>query len=161
MTALGVFRDDFYNAAAALTETQFTATAQANGTVLTAAALSGARSVVVLSSGATALTTDSAINIIANIQNVVATAYKQGLGSFAAGVNPPPGVPNLFNFTYTLTVVNTNAGTLTFTGGAGVTITGTVTTAAERVYLVTVTSPTTVTIAPMFTSSTSAGTFAA
>ena len=32
MTALGVFRDDFYNAAAALTEAQFTTTAQGNGT---------------------------------------------------------------------------------------------------------------------------------
>jgi len=152
MTFLGAFRDDVYNAAAVLTETQYTATAQGNGTILTAAAISGARSVVVLSSGATALTTDSAVNIIANIQNVVATAYKQGLGSFAAGVNPPPGAPNLFNFTYTLTVVNTNAGTLTFTGGAGVTVTGTVVTASSRVYLVTITSPTTVTIAPMYSS---------
>jgi hypothetical protein len=159
MTALGVFRDDFYNAVSALTETQFTATAQANGTVLQATAISGARSVVVLSSVATALTTDSAINIIANIQNAVATAYKQGLGSFAAGVNPPNGVPNLFNVTYTLTVVNTGAA-LTFTGGAGVTITGTVPAASMRAYLVTITSPTTVTIAPMYSSGT-AGAFTA
>jgi hypothetical protein len=162
MTALGVFRDDFYNAAAALTETQYTVTAQASGT-LAASAIAGARNCVVLSSGATALTTDTALNIIAQIQNAVATAYKQGLGAFAAGVNPPPGVPNLFNVTYTLTIVNTNAGTLTLTGGTGVTLSGTttVTTAAERVYLVTITSPTTVSIQGMFTSSTSAGTFAA
>jgi hypothetical protein len=160
MTFLGVFRDDVYNAAAVLTETQFTATAQANGTILTAAAISGARSVVVLSSVATALTTDSAVNIIANIQNVVATAYKQGLAAFAAGVNPPNGAPNLFNFTYTLTVVNNGGGILTFTGGAGVTVTGTVPVASERVYLVTVTSPTTVTIAPMYSSGT-AGSFTA
>jgi hypothetical protein len=162
MTALGVFRDDFYNAAAALTETQYTVTAQASGT-LAASAIAGARNCVVLSSGATALTTDTALNIIAQIQNAVATAYKQGLGAFAAGVNPPPGVPNLFNVTYTLTIVNTNASTLTLTGGTGVTLSGTttVTTAAERVYLVTITSPTTVSIQGMFTSSTSAGTFAA
>jgi hypothetical protein len=161
MTALGVFRDDFYNAAAALTEAQFTTTAQGNGTVLTAQAIAGARECFVLSSGATALTTDSAINIIAQVQTAVNTAYKQGLGSFAAGVNPPPGAPNLFNVTWVLTIVNTNAGTLTLTGGTGVTVTGTVTTAAERVYLVTITSPTTVTIQGMFTSSTTAGTFAA
>ena len=161
MTFLGVFRDDFYNAAAALTETQYTATAQASG-VLSATVTSGARSVVVLSSGATALTTDSAINIIANIQNAVATAYKQGLGAFAAGVNPPPGVPNLYNVTYTLTIVNTNAGTLTLTAGTGVTLSGTTTvvTASSRTYLVTVTSPTTVTIQGMYTSGT-AGAFAA
>ncbi len=161
MTSLGVFRDDFYNAAAALTETQYTVTAQASGT-LAATAMAGARSCVVLSSGATALTTDSAINIIAQIQNVVATAYKQGLGSFAAGVNPPPGVPNLFNMSHTLTIVNTNAGTLTLTGGTGVTLSGTTTvvTASSRAYLVTVTSPTTVTIQGMYTSGT-AGAFAA
>ena len=161
MTFLGVFRDDFYNAAAALTETQYTVTAQASGT-LAATAMAGARSCVVLSSGATALTTDSAINIIAQIQIAVANAYKAGLGAFAAGVNPPPGVPNLFNVTYTLTIVNTNGGTLTLTGGAGVTLSGTTTivTASSRVYLVTVTSPTTVSIQGMYSSGT-AGAFIA
>ena len=159
MTALGVFRDDFYNAVSALTQTQFTATAQANGTILSATALAGAGDCVILSSVATALTTDSAINIIAQVQNAVATAYKQGLGSFAAGVNPPNGVPNLFNTTWTLTIVNT-AAALTLTGGAGVTVTGTVATASMRAYLVTITSPTTVTITPMYTSGT-AGAFAA
>jgi hypothetical protein len=153
MTALGVFRDDYYNAAAVLTETQYTTTAQASGT-LAATAIAGARSCVVLSSGATALTTDSAVNIIAQIQQAVATAYKQGLGSFAAGVNPPIGAPNLFNVTYTLTIVNTNAGTLTLTAGTGVTLSGTATVlaGAEVVYQVTVTSPTTVTIQRMFSS---------
>jgi len=153
MTALGVFRDDFYNAVSALAQTQYTATAQASGT-LTAAAIAGAGDCIVLSSGATALTTDSAINIIAQVQTAVATAYKQGLAAFAAGVNPPIGVPNLFNVTWTLTIVNTNAGTLTLTAGAGVTITGTATVlaGAEVEYLVTVTSPTTVTIQRMFSS---------
>ena len=151
MTALGVFRDDFYNAVSALVQTQYTATAQGNGTVLAASAISGAADCVVLSSVATALTTDSAINIIANIQNAVATAYKQGLGSFAAGVNPPPGVPNLFNVAYRLTIVNTTT-TLTLTAGTGVTITGTATVlgGAEVVYVVTITSPTTVTIQRMY-----------
>jgi hypothetical protein len=155
MTSLGVFRDDFYNAGAVLTESQYTVTAQASGT-LSASAIAGARMCVVLSSGATALTTDTALNIIAQIQNAVATAYKQGLGSFAAGVNPPSGAPNLFNFTSVLQIVNTNAGTLTLTGGGttGVTLSGTTTiaTASMREYLVTVTSPTTVTIQGMFAS---------
>jgi hypothetical protein len=161
MTALGVFRDDYYNAVSVLPQTQYTVTAQASGT-LAASAIAGAGECIVLSSGATALTTDSAINIIAQIQIAVANAYKQGLGAFAAGVNPPPGVPNLFNVAYTLIIVNTNAGTLTLTAGAGVTFAGTTTvvTVAMREYLVTITSPTTVTIQGMFTSGT-AGAFAA
>jgi len=148
MTALGVFRDDFYNAVSALAQSQFTATAQATGTVLAAAAMAGAGDCYISATGqvATAITTDSAINIIAQVQNAVATAYKQGLGSFAAGVNPPPGVPNLFNTTWTLTINNQNTGTMTLTGGAGVTIVGTATiaTVSSRVFVLTITSPTTV-----------------
>ena len=161
MTSLGVFRDDFYNAAAALTEAQYTTTAQASGT-LAATAIAGARECFVLSSAATALTTDTAINIITQVQTAVNTAYKQGLGSFAAGVNPPPGAPNLFNVTWTLTIVNTDASPLVLTGGTGVTLSGTtaVPAASERVYLVTITSPTTVTIQGMFSSGT-AGAFIA
>jgi len=145
MTALGVFRDDYYNAISVLPHTQYTATAQASGT-LAASAISGA--------GESALTIDTAINIIANIQIAVANAYKQGLGGFAAGVNPPPGVPNLFNVVYTLVIVNTNAGTLTLTAaaGSGVTLTGTATVlaGAEVTYQVTINSPTTVTIQRMY-----------
>jgi len=157
MTALGVFRDDFYNAVSALAHTQYTATTQANGTVLAATAISGAADCVVLSSVATSLTTDSALNIIANIQNAVATAYKSGLGAFSAGVNPPNGVPNLFNVAYRLTIVNTTT-TLTLTAGAGVTITGTATVlgGAEVTYVVTITSPTTVTIQRMYSTVTAA-----
>jgi hypothetical protein len=153
MTALGVFRDDYYNAISVLPHTQYTATAQASGT-LAASAISGAGECHVVSSGATALTIDTAINIIANIQIAVANAYKQGLGGFAAGVNPPPGVPNLFNVVYTLVIVNTNAGTLTLTAaaGSGVTLTGTATVlaGAEVTYQVTINSPTTVTIQRMY-----------
>jgi hypothetical protein len=161
MTALGVFRDDFYNAASVFTEAQYTVTAQASG-VLAASAIAGARECYVVSSAATALTTDTALNIIALVQIVVANAYKQGLGAFAAGVNPPPGVPNLFNVTWTLTIVNTDASPLVLTGGVGVTLSGTTTVpaASERVYLVTITSPTTVTIQGMFSSGT-AGAFTA
>lgn len=150
MTHLGVFRDDFYNAISALAQSQFNATVLGTGTVLPASLLAGAGDCYVVSSGgvAVAYTTDSAINIIAAIQNAVATAYKQGLGAFAAGVNPPPGVPNLFNTVWTLTINNQNTGSITLTGGAGVTLSGanaaTIATVNQRVYVVTITSPTTV-----------------
>jgi hypothetical protein len=153
MTALGVFRDDFYNAVAALAATQSSATTLASGSTLPASLIAGSAEVWLTSSGgaAVAYTTDSAINIIAAIQIAVANAYKQGLGSFAAGVNPPPGVPNLFNVTYTLHINNQNSGILTLTGGTGVTIAGTATiaTVTMRAYAVTITSPTTVTIQSM------------
>jgi hypothetical protein len=154
MTALGVFRDDYYNAVSVLPQTQYNAISQASG-VLSASVMAGAGDCYITSSGATALTTDSAINIIAAIQIAVANAYKQGLGAFAAGVNPPPGVPNLFNVSWTLTILNTNAGALVLTAGAGVTLSGTTSVplaGAIRVYQVTITSPTTVTIQGMYAS---------
>lgn len=156
MPSLGVFRDDYYNAVSVLPQTQFNATVLASGSVLPASLIGGAGDCYVNASGgvAVAYTTDSAINIIAQIQIAVATAYKQGLGSFAAGVNPPPGVPNLFNMSWTLTINNQNTGVLTLTGGAGVTITGvaTIATVTERVFTVTINSPTTVTIQSVYAS---------
>jgi hypothetical protein len=150
MTALGVFRYDYYNAVSVLPQTQYNATTQLTGTVLAAALIGGAGDCYVVASGtaATAITTDSAINIIAAIQIAVANAYKQGLGSFAAGVNPPPGVPNLFNVSWTLTINNQNSALMTLSGGTGVTINGTATIATDtaRVFTVTITSPTTVVI---------------
>lgn len=154
MTHLGVFRDDFYNAVSVLPQSQFNTTTQLTGTVLAASLIAGAGDCYVNASGtaATAITTDSAINIIAAIQTAVATAYKAGLGAFAAGVNPPPGVPNLFNCSWTLTINNQNSGTMTLTGGAGVTFPGlnTVITVNARVFIVTITSPTTVTIQSVY-----------
>lgn len=146
MTAQGVFRDDYYNAVNVLTNSQVTTTAQASGT-LAAAALASAVENYIVSSGATALTTDSAVNIIAQLQQAVATAYKAAIASFGAGVNPPPGVPNLFNFSFFVQIGNTNASTLTLTAGTGVTFVGaaTIATASQRGFSVTVTSPTTVT----------------
>jgi hypothetical protein len=149
MGSLGVFRDEFYNAADALTVAQFTSTSQASGT-LVAAAMAGARVTYVLSSGATALTTDTAANIIAQLQSAVAAAQKANVGGFAAalGSTPPPGVPNLFNMSYILTIENTNAGTLTITGGTGVTLVGTATmlTVTQRTWVVTVTGPASITM---------------
>jgi hypothetical protein len=151
MTALGVFRDDFYNAVSALAQSQVVTTTAATST-LPASSISGAGDCYLDVSGGAAVTytTDSAVNIIAAIQNAVAVAYKQGLGSFAAGVNPPNGVPNLFNTTWTLTINNQNSASITLVGGTGVTLIGTnaatVVTDTMRVYVVTITSPTTVTI---------------
>jgi phage-related minor tail protein len=156
MTALGVFRDDFYNAVSVLPQSQINSSTQ-NGGTISATLLAGAGDVYASFSGqagAQALTTDTAVNIIAQIQQAVATAYKQGLGTFAAGVNPPAGVPNLFNVVYTLTILNFNntAGVITLTGGTGVTISGTNTLAinTERTFIVTVTSPTTVTMQSIY-----------
>jgi hypothetical protein len=148
MTALGAFRDDVYNAINVLTNAQFTATAQAAG-VLSATAMASAVENYVASSVATALTTDTATNIIAQLQQAVALAYKSTITGFGASVNPPLGVPNLFNLTFFLNITNTNGTTLTLTGGTGVTLIGTsqaIATANERSWIGTVTSPTTITL---------------
>jgi hypothetical protein len=98
--------------------------------------------------------TDTAVNIISRLQSAVATAYAASLAGFGAGVQPPPGVPNLFNLTFLLVVVNNNSasGAITLAGGAGVTINGTATVAitTSRVYQVSVTSPTTVVLQNLF-----------
>lgn len=153
MAFQGVFRDDFYNSVSVLPQSQYAATTQLTATVLAASAIAGAGDTYLASSGnatALAFTTDSAVNIIAWLQNAVAAAYKASLAGFGAGVQPPTGVPNLFNLTYTLTIVNNNtaSGAITLTGGTGVTITGTNTlaVASSRTFVVIVTSPTTVTI---------------
>jgi hypothetical protein len=151
MAFLGAFRDDFYNAVSALAQTQVVATTAGTSTV-PASSIAGAGDCYLDVSGGAGVTytTDSAINIIAQIQNAVATAYKQGLGSFAAGVNPPSGVPNLFNTSWTLTINNQNSGSITVTAGTGVTLigtnAGTIVTVTSRVYVLTITSPTTVTM---------------
>ncbi|MGH8324286.1 MAG: hypothetical protein ACRETD_10890, partial [Steroidobacteraceae bacterium] len=97
--------------------------------ILTAAQISGALEVLLdVGNGAAAAqtyTTDTAANIIANLQNAVATAQKANVGGFssALGDTPPLGVPNLFNVSWTLTISNqgtTAASTLS--GGTGVTI---------------------------------------
>ena len=148
MTALGAFRDDFYNAVNVLINGQFNSTSQASG-VLAASVLAGATENYVSSSGATALTLDSTVNIIAQLQQAVATAYKAAINAAGAGVNPPSGVPNLFNVAFYVAIRNTNAGTLTLTLGAGQTLGNgvlTIATGVERQYLFTVTSPTTILI---------------
>jgi len=136
MTTLGVFRDDVYNITGTLPMVKYTSDALASGT-LTASRITGATEVYYKNSAATALTTDTAVNIIAAIASAVQTAAPllQPTNASLQGVN------------YVL-YIWTTAGGLTITAGTGVTITGTATvaTGVERQYLVTVTSPTTVTL---------------
>ena len=158
MTQLGDFRDDYYNSGAVLGQSQVNTTTQGTGTVLTAANMPGAGDTYIGFSGQTAaqaITTDTAVNIVAQLQTAVqqaqATALKASGGGLTTGAgNPPPGVPNLFNLSYTLTIINNNtsSGAITLTGGAGVTIVGTNTIAINtiRVFVVQVTSTNTVTL---------------
>jgi hypothetical protein len=136
MTTLGVFRDDVYNYINTLTALKFNSISQASGTIA-ANLLAGATEVYLSQSGATALTTDTAVNIIAVLQ----AAIQQS----AAGVQPNLG--QLQGLTWTVYIRNTNAGTLTLSAGTGVTITGlaTLATTVERQYQITITSPTTLT----------------
>jgi hypothetical protein len=136
MTTLGVFRDDVYNIASVLPVAKYTTDALASGT-LTAARITGGTEVYYKNTAATALTTDTAVNIIAAIVSAIQTA---------APLLQPTNA-SLQNVTYTL-YIWTSAGGLTITAGTGVTITGTATVATnvERQYMVTVTSPTTVTL---------------
>jgi hypothetical protein len=128
MSNLGVFRDSFYNAIHALPASQSVNGPTATAT-LVAAQLVGALEVdVAVGNGAAAAqtyTTDTAVNIIARLQNAVAVAQAANVGGFAAalGDTPPLGVPNLFNLSWTVTISNqgtTAASTLA--GGTGVTV---------------------------------------
>lgn len=125
MANQGVFRDEFYNAAAVLTEAAGVTGPVATG-VLLASQIAGARDNVVSVGGTSqTYTTDTAVNIIAQLQTAVATAQKANTGGFASalGGTPPPGVPNLFNFTWVLEI-NTSATVtgVTLAAGAGVTL---------------------------------------
>jgi hypothetical protein len=106
---------------AQLPNTQFTSISSGNGT-FAASAVEGAQDVTLATSGATAMTTRTAAQTIANIPN-----WEIGQS-------------------YRLRIYNTNGGTLTITGGTGVTITGTATIATNvwRDYYVTYTGANTV-----------------
>jgi hypothetical protein len=135
-----------------------TATSQGQGFLsvanfYTAGTMAGAQQVFVNQSGASGaltLATDTALNIIAWLQQVVAVAIKAQNTGVGSGLNPPVGVPNLFNLTYTLTISNFNTGTgvIALTGGAGVTLFGTTSSAvgASRTFVVQVISSNAVTM---------------
>jgi hypothetical protein len=125
---LGAFRDDYYNAINVLPQSQSTGlTGALSGTVLTAAQMSGAGDTYLVLSGQTAAqtaTTDTAANLILNLQTAVANVWKTTSTFAGSQVVPPSGVPNLFNLTWTLTLnnQNTSSGALTLTAGTGVTL---------------------------------------
>jgi hypothetical protein len=129
MTNLGVFRDDFYNAIHVLAGAQGVAGPTSTGT-LTAAMLAGAVEcdITVGNGSATTqtYTTDTAVNIIAQLSTAVNAAYKANVGGFASSLGAQPavsGIPNLFNTTWTITIANqgTTANS-TLAAGAGVTL---------------------------------------
>lgn len=136
--------DDNIPAISFLPSYQFVSTAQASGAI-NATSVSGAAECYITQSGATALTTPTAAQIVAAIQNVLSNL---GLGPF-----PPLGYP----LTYFVRVINTNAGTLTIAGGTGVTMLGTATlaTATSRDFIVTVTGLNTATFQSAGTGTTS------
>jgi hypothetical protein len=157
MAFKGVFSDDFYNAIHILPAAQAAAGPTATG-VISATVLAGALDCgVTLGGTSQTFTTDSAVNILATLQNAVATAYKANLAGFAAQVNPPTaGLPNLFNVTwvvtYALGTVTTGA---TLAAGTGVTLATTGTLSATALgagagtvarYVVSVTGPATLTM---------------
>lgn len=129
MTNLGVFRDEFYNAIHILPASQGVAGPVTTGT-LTAVMLAGAvENMVSVGNGAATTqtyTTDTAVNIIAQLSNAVNAAYKANVGGFASSLGAQPaisGIPNLFNVSFTISISNqgtTAASTLA--AGVGVTI---------------------------------------
>lgn len=166
MAFKGVFSDDFYNSIHVLPASIAVNGPTGTGT-LTGAQLTGALEVdLAVGNGAASAqtyTTDTAVNIIAALNNALAAQYKAQLTGFGAGVNPPTtGLPNLFNLSWTVTISNQGTtATSTLAAGAGVTIAaqnagfttnGTILNFAAAAsapvanrYVVTVTSPTTVT----------------
>lgn len=164
MAFKGVFSDDFYNAIHVLP-----ASSSVNGPVATAT-LSGPQLVGALevdiavgngAASAQTYTTDTAVNIIAALNAALATAYKAQLTGFGASVNPPIlGLPNLFNISWTVAIMNqgTTAASVLAPGtgvtiavqNAGMTPVGNIALGAPNApvmtrYVVTVTSPTSVT----------------
>jgi hypothetical protein len=128
MATLGVFRDEYYNAIHVLPASQASNGPTATG-VIVATLLAGALEVdLAVGNGAGAAqtyTTDTAVNIIAQLSNAINTAYKANVGGFASSLagNPPVAIPNLFNTSWTVSISNqgtTAASTLA--GGTGVTI---------------------------------------
>ncbi len=123
VTMVGVGLAGYGGGPGALAPHKFTSISAGNGT-FSAGDIEGAAFTVLATSGATAMTTRTAAQMLAGIPNA-------GIGS-----------------KYVLRVYNTNGGTLTITGGTGVTVTGTATIATNvwREYLVTFTSATALTM---------------
>jgi hypothetical protein len=128
MGNLGVFRDDFYNAIHILPASQGTNGPTTTGT-LTAAMLAGALECVTAigngGAGGQTYTTDTAVNIIAQINSAVNAAYKANVGGFASSLGAQPavaGIPNFFNVTWTITLAHQGTAASTLAAGTGVTL---------------------------------------
>jgi hypothetical protein len=158
MGNLGVFRDEFYNAIHVLTEAQAFTGPVATG-VIPASQLAGAAECFLTVAGTSqTFTTDSAVNIIAQLSAAVNAAYKANVGGLASGLGAQPavsGIPNLFNLSWIVNINTTGVVTAgTLAPGAGVTLAaiGTLSSTAlsvgagESVYVVTVTSAYSVTM---------------
>lgn len=159
MGNLGVFRDEFYNAVHVLTMAQAVAGPTATG-VIPAAALAGAASCwLTLGGTSQTFTTDTAANIIAQLNSAVQAAYKANVGGFASSLGGTPatsGIPNLFNMSWIVTFAGTGITTgATLAQGTGVTLAalGTLSATAlaagagaESNYVVTVTGPASITM---------------
>jgi|HubBroStandDraft_4_1064222.scaffolds.fasta_scaffold41948_6 hypothetical protein len=157
MTNLGVFRDEYYNAIHALAEAQANTGPTASGVVGAALLAGAAECYVSLAGTSQTFTTDTAANIIAQLQTAVAAAQKANVGGFASalGSTPPLGVPNLFNLSW---VINfSGAGIVTggtLAPGTGVTLSNIGTTLSSTalaiggvsVYVATVTGAASVTL---------------
>lgn len=124
MANLGVFRDTFYNAIHALPAIQASIGPAATGVIVASQLASAIENVVQVTGTSQTFTTDTAANIIANLQTAVAAAQKANVGGFASalGDTPPLGVPNLFNVTFIITIDAMTAVTgATLAAGTGVT----------------------------------------
>ena len=134
MATRGVFDDNFFQGDDYLLGCQFSSTSVASGTLL-ATQTCGASETYLTQSGATALTLPSAAAVYAQLILLLTQQSCATPGNLAASV------------VYKLRIINTNAGTLTLTAGTGNTLTGTATLATQtwRDFVVTVTSPTTIT----------------
>jgi hypothetical protein len=124
MTNLGVFRDEFYNAIHILTECQAQVGPVATG-VIVASLLAGAvENIVSVAGTSQTYTTDTAVNIIAQLSTAIQAAYKANVGGFASslGGQPPFAIPNLFNLSFFIDIDAQGATTgATLAAGAGVT----------------------------------------
>lgn len=124
MANLGVFRDSFYNAIHALPAIQASIGPSATGVIVASLLASAIENVVQVTGTSQTFTTDTAANIIANLQTAVAAAQKANVGGFASALGeiPPLGVPNLFNVTFIVTIDAMTAVTgATLAAGTGVT----------------------------------------
>ena len=124
MANLGVFRDSFYNAIHALAAIQASVGPSATGVIQASLLASAIENIVQVTGTSQTFTTDTAANIIANLQQAVAAAQKANVGGFAAalGDTPPLGVPNLFNVSFIFTIDAMTAVTgATLAAGTGVT----------------------------------------